>query len=520
MQERMTALESNCKIELVNVTKRFGKVIANDSVNLTIEGGKVLCLLGENGSGKTTLMNVLSGIYMPERGHILKNGVEIQIRSPKDAFANGIGMIHQHFKLVDVLTVTENIILGLNEKGKLNIRAAAQKIDDICKKYGFDLDPMAKIYDLSVSQKQTVEIVKVLYRGADILILDEPTAVLTPQETEKLFTVLRNMKADGKAIVIITHKLHEVMALSDKVAVLRKGKYIGTVKTSETNPQALTDMMVGHSVTLNIDRPKYDAPVPRLTLKGITCYDGEGVKRLDNVSFTALGGEILGIAGIAGSGQRELLEAIAGLHPVAEGSIRFTPEGKPASELVGKTPMQIKKAGVAMAFVPEDRLGMGLVGSMGMTDNMMLRSWRKGKGIFVNRKDPNELAMQVWKELEVVTPSTDFPVRRMSGGNVQKVLVGREIATAPSVLMTAYAVRGLDINTSYTIYNLLTKEKMQGSAVIYVGEDLDVLLELCDRILVLCGGKVSGIVDGRTTTKEEVGLLMTRVGGKEKAAHE
>ena len=507
-------------IQLEHVTKTFGPVIANHDVTMNIRRGEILSLLGENGSGKTTLMNMIAGIYYPDGGQIIVNGQPADIRSPRDALALGIGMIHQHFKLVDVFTAVENIALSMDKGEKFDLRRVRDKARAICEKYQFALDLDQKVYEMSVSQKQTLEIVKVLFRGADILILDEPTAVLTPQETEKLFTVLRNMKADGKAIVIITHKLHEVMALSDKVAVLRKGKYIGTVKTSETNPQALTDMMVGHSVTLNIDRPKYDAPVPRLTLKGITCYDGEGVKRLDNVSFTALGGEILGIAGIAGSGQRELLEAIAGLHPVAEGSIQFTPEGKPASELVGKTPMQIKKAGVAMAFVPEDRLGMGLVGSMGMTDNMMLRSWRKGKGIFVNRKDPNELAMQVWKELEVVTPSTDFPVRRMSGGNVQKVLVGREIATAPSVLMTAYAVRGLDINTSYTIYNLLTKEKMQGSAVIYVGEDLDVLLELCDRILVLCGGKVSGIVDGRTTTKEEVGLLMTRVGGKEKAAHE
>lgn len=511
--------EQKCAIRCSGITKRFGSVVANDGIELDVQYGEILALLGENGSGKTTLMNMISGIYHPDDGQIFVAGQPVSISSPVDAQNLGIGMIHQHFKLVEVFTAMENIVLGTPGKlpGKKALKA---QVKELCANYGLEIDPEKPVYEMSVSEKQTVEILKVLYRGAKILILDEPTAVLTPQETEKLFTVLRNMKADGKAIVIITHKLHEVMALSDKVAVLRKGKYIGTVKTSETDPQALTDMMVGHSVTLNIDRPKYDAPVPRLTLKGITCYDGEGVKRLDNVSFTALGGEILGIAGIAGSGQRELLEAIAGLHPVAEGSIRFTPEGKPASELVGKTPMQIKKAGVAMAFVPEDRLGMGLVGSMGMTDNMMLRSWRKGKGIFVNRKDPNELAMQVWKELEVVTPSTDFPVRRMSGGNVQKVLVGREIATAPSVLMTAYAVRGLDINTSYTIYNLLTKEKMQGSAVIYVGEDLDVLLELCDRILVLCGGKVSGIVDGRTTTKEEVGLLMTRVGGKEKAAHE
>ena len=513
-------MDNKCAVELRHITKRFGKVVANDSIDLTINRGEILSLLGENGSGKTTLMNMLAGIYFPDEGEIYVNGVLTSIRSPKDAFDNHIGMIHQHYKLVDVFTAAENIVLGLDEPGKLDIKAANAKVKEICERYGFDIDPTKKIYDMSVSQKQTVEIVKVLYRGADTLILDEPTAVLTPQETEKLFNVLRNMRADGKAIVIITHKLHEVMSLSDKVAVLRKGQYIGTVNTAETNPQALTDMMVGHAVTLNIDRPRYEKPVPRLTLKDVTCYDGEGVARLDHVSFTARGGEILGVAGIAGSGQRELLESIAGLYPVAEGSIRYTPEGAAESELVGRTPMQIKKAGVALAFVPEDRLGMGLVGSMGMTGNMMLRSWRKGKGVFVNRKDPNELAMSIWKELEVVTPSTEFPVRRMSGGNVQKVLVGREIASAPNVLMSAYAVRGLDINTSYTIYNLMTEQKMKGVAVIFVGEDLDVLLELCDRILVLCGGKVSGIVDARTATKEEIGLMMTRIGGgKEEPVH-
>ncbi len=506
-----------CAIELKGITKRFGEVVANDDIDLQLNRGEILSLLGENGSGKTTLMNMLSGIYFPDEGQIYVNGRPVSIRSPRDAFANGIGMIHQHYKLVDVFTATENIVLGLEEPGKLDMKSAGAKVRDICQRYGFDIDPAQKIYDMSVSQKQTVEIVKVLYRGAEILILDEPTAVLTPQETDKLFNVLRAMKADGKAIVIITHKLHEVMALSDKVAVLRKGKYIGTVNTAETSPQALTDMMVGRAVTLNIDRPRYERAVERLEVRDLTVLDGEGVKKLNHVSFTALGGEILGVAGIAGSGQKELLEAISGLCPINQGEILYTPEGREPSNLVGKTPMQIKKAGVAMAFVPEDRLGMGLVGSMGMTGNMMLRSWKKGKGVFVNRRDPNELALRVWKELEVVTPGTDFPVRRMSGGNVQKVLVGREIASAPSVLMTAYAVRGLDINTSYTIYNLLTEQKMKGVAVIYVGEDLDVLLELCDRILVLCGGQVSGVVDARTATKDQIGLLMTRLGGKEGA---
>ena len=502
-------------VELKGITKRFGSVTANDGINLQIYKGKILSLLGENGSGKTTLMNMISGIYQPDEGEILVHGKPVSILSPKDAFEYGIGMIHQHYKLVDVFTAAENIVLG-HGSGKLEIEKANKKVKEICDKYGFKIDPKKKVYDMSVSEKQTIEIIKVLYRGAEILILDEPTAVLTPQETDRLFDILRNMKNDNKAIVIITHKLNEVMELSDNVAILRKGKYIATVETSKTSPKELTDMMVGYAVSLNINRPKYDKPIPKLAIKSLTCRDAEGVKKLDNVSFTAMGGEILGIAGVAGSGQKELLECISGLYPIESGEIVFTPNENAKVNLVGKTPTEIKKAGIAMAFVPEDRLGMGLVGSMGMTGNMMLRSWKKTKNKnspFVDRKSPEELANKIWKTLEVVTPSTSFPVRRMSGGNIQKVLVGREIAQKPSVLLTAYAVRGLDINTSYAIYNLFTEEKMNGTAVIYVGEDLDVLLELCDRILVLCAGQVSGIVDARNTTKDKIGLLMTKVGG-------
>ncbi len=504
-------MEQTSAVKMINITKRFGTVTANKGITLDIQKGEILSLLGENGSGKTTLMNMLAGIYFPDEGHIEVNGKPVVIASPKDSFLCGIGMIHQHFKLVDVFTAAENIVLGLEDEGKLDLKKASAKITEICKKYGFNIDPSKKIYDMSVSEKQTVEIVKVLYRGAQILILDEPSAVLTPQETDRLFDVMRNMKADGKAMVIITHKLNEVMDVSDRVAVLRKGEFIGDVATSETNPQQLTEMMVGHTVSLNIKRPLPVNPVERLKVMNLTVYDAMGVKRLDNVSFTALGGEILGIAGIAGSGQRELLESIAGLQPISPGAhIRFSPLEGTAVQLVGKTPLQIKRSGVSLAFVPEDRLGMGLVGSMGMTGNMLLRTYRNGHSSFTDRKSPKKLAESIMSQLEVVTPNVNTPVSRLSGGNVQKVLVGREIAQMPSVLMTAYAVRGLDINTSYTIYNLLTEEKMKNVAVIYVGEDLDVLLELCDRIMVLCGGQVSGIVDGRTTTKEEVGLLMTR----------
>ena len=495
------------------VTKRFGKVVANDKVDLDINKGEILSLLGENGSGKTTLMNMLSGLYFPDEGQIFINGEQVSIASPKEAYDHGIGMIHQHFKLVDVFTAAENIVLGLEESGKLDLDKAADRIREICDTYGFDVDPRQKIYDMSVSQKQTVEIVKVLYRGADILILDEPTAVLTPQETERLFDILRNMKRDGKAIIIITHKLHEVEEISDRVAILRKGQFIGVVKTSETNAQEMTDMMVGHAVELNMERPDPVDPKPKIKVDHLTVRSGDGVLKLDDVSFVANSGEILGIAGISGCGQKELLEAIAGLQPVENGSIQYLEDDGTPDELIGKDPLEIAALGVSLSFVPEDRLGMGLVGSMDLTDNMMLRSYRRGKSLFTDRKTPKALAERVVKKLDVSTTSVATPVRKLSGGNVQKVLVGREIASAPTVLLSAYVVRGLDINSSYLIYDLINKQKKNGVAVIYVGEDLDVLLELCDRILVLCDGKVSGIVDGRAADKKQVGLMMTMVGG-------
>ncbi len=664
-------------IELKNITKRFGKVVANKNVSLTAYHGEILSILGENGSGKTTLMNMISGIYFPDEGSISVNGEQVVIASPKDAFNYRIGMIHQHFKLVDVFSAAENIVLGI-EDGKYNLKKSTEEITQISAQYGFELDTEKKVYTMSVSEKQTVEIIKVLYRGADILILDEPTAVLTPQETTKLFDILRRMRDDGKCIIIITHKLHEVLSLSDRVAVLRKGEYVGTVNTSETSESELTEMMVGKKIELNINRTDVKDATDRLEVKNLTCTDRQGSVVLDNVSFTAKGGEILGIAGIAGSGQRELLEAIAGLQHINEGEIYyhnpvqpkvennygeektkelqslynkfckkfkleylvnkigkwffnivgvfgilgaailialkavsgefgnadvvvplflllgsvlsfvwssvnksneikikecidrlnysscnravqhessvgmlilylfFNPvsffiylsnfiyvknnredfeivrelklkpdrsiikEQKPVENLRDLTPMQIRELGVRLSFVPEDRLGMGLVGNMDIVDNMMLRSYSKGRGVFLKRKDPKDLAQKIISDLEVVTPGATTPVRRLSGGNVQKVLVGREIASSPKVLMVAYPVRGLDINSSYLIYNLLNEQKEKGVCIIFVGEDLDVLLELCDRIMVIGSGRITGMVDGRTATKEEIGLLMTK----------
>ena len=582
-------MEREIALEMRGVSKYFGSVVANKNVNLKVYKGEILAVLGENGSGKTTLMNMISGIYFPDEGQTFVGGEEAVIRSPQDAFAYKIGMIHQHFKLVDVFTAAQNIVLGVKnepkpvddkknafskffakigrkmESGLYKKKEVAAQVKEIADKYGFEIDPNKKIYDMSVSEKQTVEIVKVLYRGANVLILDEPTAVLTPQETEKLFAVLRKMKEDGKSIIIITHKLNEVLAVSDRVAILRKGESVGEIATKDADENKLTELMVGKKVALNIERSTPENCEDRLEIKGLNVRNHDGVKVLDNVSFTAKSGEILGIAGIAGSGQKELLEAIAGLQKLESGDMIFhnpkkdkpvtffhkdlhrvkelAKEGafryengetvdftgktdKEIKELVNagkvlfkedeiidlkdKTPLQIRELGIRLSFVPEDRLGMGLVGNMDIVDNMMLRSYRKGNSVFLDRSKPGKLADEIIEELEVVTPSAHTPVRRLSGGNVQKVLVGREIASAPKVLMAAYPVRGLDINSSYTIYNLLNKQKENGAAVIFVGEDLDVLIELCDRILVIGSGKVTGIVDGRTANKSEIGLLMVK----------
>ncbi|MCR4880021.1 MAG: ABC transporter ATP-binding protein [Bacilli bacterium] len=597
-------------IRFENITKTFGKVVANHDVSFALEAGKIYSILGENGSGKTTLMNMIAGIYKQDSGKLFINEEEVEINSPRDAYKHRIGMIHQHFKLVDVFTATENVLLGLtkedyklfnkdqkekalshiekaNNDPKLseeerkaiikrykryarrskgfNLAGAAERIKDIAIKYGFKVDPYQKVYDMSVSEKQTLEIVKALYRGVDILILDEPTAVLTPQEIKGLFAVLRNMKEAGKTIIIITHKLNEVMEISDQVVVVRKGEYIATVNTKDTNEKELTDMMVGRKVNLQIKREKMNNVEDRLFISNLTVENMDRTVALDNVSFVLRSGQILGVAGISGSGQKELLDAIAGLRKYKTGEMVFhnPKKEKPVTlyhhsprqiremskegyfhdkdgnkldlskvplkkvaemtnneeiifyedeiiDLKDKTPLEIRDLGIKLSFVPEDRLGMGLVGSMDLTDNMMLRSFRKGKGIFVNRKKPEALAKEIIEELEVVTPGVHTQVRKLSGGNIQKVLVGREISSSPKVFMAAYPVRGLDINSSYLIYDLLNQQKAKGVAVLFVGEDLDVLMALCDRILVLSGGKVAGIVDPTKVTKEEIGLLMTK----------
>ena len=506
-------------IELKHIGKRFGPVYANKDVSLSLHGGEILSLLGENGSGKTTLMNMLAGIYFPDEGYILVDGKKVTITSPKDSFALGIGMVHQHFKLIDTFTALQNIILGLDGSFFLNKKKTEKAIKAIVDRYGFQLDLKKKIYEMSVSEKQTVEIIKLLYRNVDTLILDEPTAVLTPQETERLFDILRKMKEDGKAIIIITHKLNEVLELSDRVAILRKGEMIGCIHTKEANEEILTDMMVGEHVSLKIQRDEPTRRKVRLSISHLTTYNQEHVKTLDDVSFDCYTGEILGIAGIGSTAQKALLEAISGLQPCEKGSSLLYSNGEKTQQLIGMTPKKIKKIGIRLAFVPEDRLGMGLVGDMGMTGNVLLRSYEDGKSIYLELKKPHKIAEEIKEEYDVVTPSLETPVRTLSGGNVQKVLVGREIASSPKLLLTAYATRGLDINTSYLIYNILNEQKKKEAAVIYVGEDLDVLLALCDRIVVLCDGKVSGIVDARTSDKKTIGRMMARY-EKEEERHD
>jgi simple sugar transport system ATP-binding protein len=497
-------------IEMIGITKRFGtKVVANSDVNLTIYKGEILSLLGENGSGKTTLMNMLSGLYFPDEGEIRVNGEKVSINSPEDAYRLGIGMVHQHFKLVDVFTASENIILGLPGKVLIHKDAVDQKVKEISEKYGFEIDPKKKVYQMSVSEKQTVEIVKMLYRGVDTLILDEPTAVLTPQETDRLFVVLRKMKEDGKSVIIITHKLNEVLAISDRVAILRAGKMVDMIETKKATEEILTDAMVGTHTALEIERTLPLNKPAILDVQHLSCTAEDGVRCLKDVSFQVKGGEILGIAGVSGSGQKVLLDSITGLQNCDKGSkILYTDSEGKIQDLVQKTPKQIKRLGVRLAYVPEDRLGMGLVGDFGMTGNMMLRSYEEGNTFLLETKRPHDTAVNVKKELNVLTPSLDTPVRNLSGGNVQKVLVGRELSSHPRLFLTAYATRGLDINTSYAIYNLLNEEKKSGVGVVYVGEDLDVLLALTDRILVLCDGVITGIVDSRTADKRTIGRLM------------
>ena len=496
-----------------NVTKRFGKVVANNAINLELHEGEILSLLGENGSGKTTLMNMLSGIYFPDEGQIYIHGEPVTIASPKDAFEHGIGMIHQHFKLVDLFTATENIILGL--EGKLDIAEASKKVKEICDKYGFDIDPNQKIYDMSVSQKQTVEIVKVLYRGADTLILDEPTAVLTPQETEKLFNVLRNMRADGKAIVIITHKLHEVMSLSDKVAVLRKGQYIGTVNTSETTKQELSNMMVGRPVQLEVTKDEAK-PAGEVLKVDHLCVHSHVQKRnaVNDVSFTVRAGEIVCIAGIDGNGQTELVYGLTGLDKPSSGTITLC--GKDISHA------SIRHRGEHMSHIPEDRHKHGLVLDFTLEQNMVLQRFNEPRFEnhgFINNKAVRDYANYLIDKFDVRSGQGAITrARSMSGGNQQKAIIAREVDRDKDLIVAVQPTRGLDVGAIEFIHSQLVAERDRGKAILLVSLELDEVMSLSDRILVMYEGEIVGELDPKKTTVEELGLYMA--GAKRMAKEE
>ncbi|OFI06256.1 galactose/methyl galactoside import ATP-binding protein MglA [Clostridium acetireducens DSM 10703] len=493
----------NAYVHMDNITKKFGKVVANNNVNLVIKSGEIHALLGENGAGKSTLMNMLSGIYTPDSGSIFIHGKEVSFSSPKDAIQSGIGMIYQHFKLVENMTAEQNIVLGQKSSLFMSKNKVRKKIKDICEKFSLEIDLDKMVYDMSMGEKEILQIIKVLYRGADILILDEPTTVFTPQETKKLFEIMKKMKENGCAVIFISHKLDEVMGISDRITVLRKGETIKTVNKSETNPDELVELMVGRSVDLSIKKVNKEFGNKVLEIKNLNLVNDESIQVLKSINLDIYSGEVLGIAGIAGSGQKELCESIAGIQKVQSGEIFLEGEN-----LVGKNPRDIIKKGVSMSFVPEDRLGMGLVASMNMVDNLLLKSYHNQKGMLIRKKDTIKKAEKIKESLNIQTPNIYYPIKNLSGGNIQKILLGRELDSNPHLLIMAYPVRGLDVNTCYTIYDLINQQKQKGVSVLFIGEDLDVLINLCDRIAVMCGGEIMDVIKSKNATKEKLGLLM------------
>ena len=491
-------------ISMKGITKTFGKVVANNNINLEVNSGEIHALLGENGAGKSTLMNILSGIYIPDRGSIFISGKEEKFSSPKDAINAKIGMIHQHFKLVEAMTSLENIMLGQKTSFFVNKNKIAKELKALSDKYGLEVDLDKRVYDMAVGEKQILEILKVLYRGAKILVLDEPTTVFTPQETKKLFKIMSKMKELGCAIIFISHKMDEVMEVSEKVTILRKGETIVTLDTKDTSPENLAELMVGHPVDLSIKRVKVEGKESILQVKNLKVLDEDGIESLKGLSFDIKAGEILGVAGIVNSGQKEICEAIVGVQPVKEGEILFEGEN-----LVGKNTREIIKKGISMSFIPEDRLGMGLVGSMDMVDNLMLKEYHSQKGFFIDKKPAVARAKDIIKKLQVKTPGIHYPIKNLSGGNIQKILLGRELASEPKLLIMAYPVRGLDINTCYAIYDLINEQKKNGVGVLLIAEDLDVLIQLSDRIMVVCSGEATGMLQAEKATKEGIGLMMT-----------
>ncbi len=501
-------------VEMRHIVKRFPGVVANDRVTFSARKGEVHALLGENGAGKSTLMNILSGLYHPDEGDIYVDGRPVVFHSPRDAIRAGIGMVHQHFMLVPSQSVAENVVLGLREVGlTLNPRRIEAEVQRLGEQYGLPVDPRAKVWQLSVGEQQRVEIVKMLYRGARILILDEPTAVLTPQEAEQLFRTLRAMTAEGKTVIFISHKLDEVLSIADRITVLRGGRTVATVEAAGMTKVELARLMVGREVLFHVEKPPARPRGARLVMRDVRALDDKGIPALRGVSLTVRAGEIVAIAGVAGNGQRELAEVVCGLRPVVAGEIEV--DGRP---LANASPLEAIRAGVA--YIPEDRTGTGTAPNLSVAENLALKGYRVppiGGRFFLNVATMYAQARELVARFDIATPSVHVPARKLSGGNLQKLILAREVARDPRLIVAAYPTRGLDVGATESVRQLLIRERDAGAAVLLISEDLDEIFMLADRIAVMYEGRIVGEMPAEEADLETVGLLMA---GEQGVAHE
>ncbi|MDI6880579.1 MAG: ABC transporter ATP-binding protein [Desulfitobacteriaceae bacterium] len=491
-------------LEMLGITKRFPGVLSNNNINIQLGTGEVLAILGENGAGKTTLMNILYGLYQPDAGEILLKGKSVKINSPREAIALGVGMVHQHFMLVPNLTVTENVILGLSRKILVDLKTAAIRIKEISDSYGLAINPDAYIWQLSVGEQQRVEIIKALYRGANLLILDEPTAVLTPQESKELILLLKNMAAQGNSIIVISHKLNEVMAVSDRVTVLRDGEVCADVKTRETSSEALARLMVGREMTRHKREGKSSPGKPVLELQEVFAKGDKGTEALSGITLEIREGEILGIAGVSGNGQKELAEVISGLRKVTKGKLCLN--GK---ESTNHPPIDLIKMG--LGYIPEDRMHVGTIPSFSIWENFILKDHHKSpfaKGTFLQNRWIRSHSSSLVEKYGIKTPNLETPTGRLSGGNIQKIVLAREINRNPKTLVAAYPTRGLDIGATDYIHSKLLEARSNGIGVMLISEDLEELINICDRIAVLYDGRIMKVMPVEEADESTLGLLM------------
>lgn len=489
-------------VAMHGITKRFPGVLANDKVDLTVEKGEIHALLGENGAGKSTLMNVLSGLYLQDEGYIEINGEPVVFNSPRDAIQAGVGMVHQHFMLVPSQTVAENMILGRRSVGwRLRPRTIAAEVKAVSEEYGLPIDPQAKIWQLSVGEQQRVEIVKMLYRGASILILDEPTAVLTPQEVDELFRNLRQMTAAGATIIIISHKLDEVLSIADRITVLRGGQAVDTVYARDVDKPTLASLMVGREVLFRLEKQASTPGDVQLLLEGIEADNDKGLPVLKGLDLTVRQGEIVGVAGVAGNGQKELTEVIYGMRPITAGELHISGELSVTLDTYAMIDMGV-------AYVPEDRSSTGSAPNLSVGENLSLKSYRQNQGPFVNQKELDTTAVSLIERYQISTPSATTPARKLSGGNLQKLILARETSTSPRIIMAAYPSRGLDVGAIENVQRILLEERDKGAAILLISEDLDEIFSLSDRIAVLFDGRIVGNLPIAEATIEKVGLLM------------